>query len=337
MSELFTGPALESAMSAATSGDTGASASADPSTAAAGASPADSGAPTTEAAAGAGQTATSVDSTETPKDATTQGPIPFAAHKTALDNARTKAAQEVEARYAWATQIPQEHRSTVGDFYGLMDRAPVQAAETLIRTIAADPRHAPALRSLFGKLLGTNRAASSPAPTAAPAPSSAALPEPDFEDGQGNTFYSAGAMKKAFDALRADLTASFAKEYGPIKQDFRTRAQREAAARAEAQATREAADWAEREYAEVQTYPHFTRYETEIAKAMEADESLTAERAYIRIVVPKLSQQERQAVAESLHDKVNAAGIQPHATTAVAKPPKDFKEAFERLPASTFG
>lgn len=334
MSELFTGSALEAAASETpASADTSAP---DPSTAAAGALPA-ADADATRQAAPDGSVTPPADPNQAPKDKT--GPIPFDAHKTALENARLKAAQETEAKYAFAQSIPEQHRPTVGQFYQLLDTEPTNAVEVLIRTIAADPQHAPKLRSLFGKLLG-NRA-SNPTPTPQPngvAPNNGgAIPDPDFEDGQGNAFYSAATMRKAFDALRQSITADIAKQYGPVVTDYRTRQQREQAAREEATAKQEAATWAEQRYAKVKAWPHFEAHEAEIAAAMAADESMDEADAYVRIVVPKLSQVERQAVVTSMHDKASAAGLNPNnPASAVPGRPRSFAEGFAAVPASVW-
>lgn len=333
MPEMFTGGGLEAAVSAASADTTAAaeSTSVDSTNAAADVSSA-AGVATTGQAATDESTATTQVDPATQAQTTKTGPIPFETHKTALENARTKAAQEVEGQYAWAKSIPEPHRQTVSQFYQLLDAEPTQAVEVLIGQIAADPQHAPKLRSLFGRLLG-NRAAN-PQTSSQPA-NGGGLPEPDFrDDTTGASFYSAERMKDFVSAIEARITTELSKKYGPLEQDFRTRQQRAADDRAKA----DAASWADKEYARISQYPHFTEHQAAIGAAMEANPELGVQDAYIQVVIPKLQQQERQSVVASLHDKANASGINPaNPATATQKAPRNFEEAFAQLPASAIG
>lgn len=339
MSELFTGGGLEAAASAASAPVAADTSVSTPTPAAADASSA-AGTATTPPAASDGTTGTTTtDPAAQPQQTTPtpKGPIPFEAHKTALDNARLKATQEAEAKFAWTQTIPEQHRPTVSQFYQLLDTEPTQAVEVLIQQIAADPQHAPKLRSLFGKLLG-GRNAPQPA-TGQPAVNNGTrgLPEPDAfgEDERGNRipFYSAAVLPQVVEAIKRDLSAQFEREVGPLKQDYRSRQDREA--QAEQKRTSDA--WAEKEYARIAQYPHFTEHEQEIAAAMQADDTLGVQDAYIQIVIPKLQQQERKAVVTGLHDKANASGINPaHPSSAAQAPPRSFEEALARVPASAW-
>lgn len=335
MSELFTSGGFETAAASLSAPAAAATPSADSSPAAAGASPTPGAATTVQTASEGIPPVTTPAVPETATATATQtaekppGPIPFDVHKTALENARTKAAQETETKYGWAAAIPEQHRDTVGTFYRLMDGDPTQAVEVLISTIANDPQHAPKLRSLLGRLLGTRQPGQA-APTGG-------FPEPDTEgvDDQGNRIplYSAAKFREAIEHVKRELSA----QVQPLQQDFRTRQQQEQAAQAEADVRRDAQTWAEQRYATISAWPHYKANEAAIAAAMQADPSLTEGDAYISVVVPKLSSQERQSVVASMHDKAAASSINPATPTSGASPrPKTFQEAFARLPAGSF-
>ena len=327
MPESFSGGEIASAMSAASAvADPVASPAADPSTAAAGVLPASDPASTSQAVTDA------VSSTTDPTQTTVEkpkGPIPFDAHKTALDNARTKATQETEAKFGWAAKIPEQHRATVGEFYQTLDTEPVMAIEALISTAANDPDQAPKLRSLLGRLLGNRAPVERPTEGRQPV-KAGALPAADFQDEQGNTFYSAKKMSEFADALEARIDAKYANELRPLKTDLQTRSQRELQAKQQ----RDADQWAETRYAKISQWPHFKAHEKAILAAMDAGEEVGD--AYIQIVVPQLSQTERTSVVADLHAKANASSINPgNPASAVNGHPKDFAEAFAQLPAGS--
>lgn len=329
MDTTITGEAIGTAMSAASTASEPSVSTPDPSLVAAGASPAAVTA-TTPPAATEGSTTTVIDPANPQQTTATEkkGPIPFEAHDTALKNAREKTRQEVEAQYAWAKGIAEPHRQTVSQFYQLLDTEPTQAVEVLIREIANDPDHAPKLRSLLGRLLGSRHV--SPAQ-----PSADALPEPDVigKDDAGNdiSLFSASSIPQLVAAIEARIAKQFEQKYGPLEQDFKTRQQRAAEAKRYANAVTDA----NAIYAEVSQYPGFKEHEQAIAAAMTTHD-WDIERAYNRVVVPLLGTQARKDVVASLHDKAAAAGNPPNAASAAASRPKTMAEGFSQLPASAF-
>ena len=205
------------------------------------------------------------------------------------------------------------------------------AIESLILTAANDPDQAPKLRSLLGRLLGNRAPIEKTAETRQPV-KAGALPEPDFQDEQGHTFYSAGKMKELAEAIEARIDAKYANELKPLKTDLQTRAER---ARQE-KVQQDADKWAEARYAKVSQWPHFKAHEKAIADAITNDPELDVGDAYIQIVVPQLSQTERTSVVADLRDKASASSINPgNPASAVNGHPKDFAEAFAQLPAGT--
>lgn len=324
MPELFTGESVAAAMSApAPTTETAAS---DATSTGAGASPA------TETAA----TAPPVPEASTPAvDATATTPAqPKVAEPPAekwpqiLANARTKASEETEAKYGWAKDVPEQHRPTVGQFYGLLERDPAKAVEVLVHTTANDPQHAPALRSLFGRLLG-NRAVVAPA--SQPPPQAQGFPDADAEgvDDTGHRIplYSATRMKDVVAHIKREISADFSKTLEPIQSDFQTRQQRDQ----QIAMQRDADTHAQKVYTRVSAYPAFREHERAIAAAMTADPTLDVTEAYVQIVVPKLQQVERSNVAARLHAKTEAASLNPAGGTLPAKArPRSFQEAIER-------
>lgn len=298
----------------------------DPSTTAAGVLPASDPASTSQAVGDVVPATTDPVTTAEPK-----GPIPFESHKTALENARTKATKETEAKFGWAAKIPEQHRATVGEFYQTLDTEPVMAIEALIATAANDPDQAPKLRSLLGRLLGNRAPVERPTETRQPA-NVGAIPEPDFQDESGNQFYSAARMQAALKALESRIDAKYANELKPLKTDLQTRSEQDLQAKQKA----EADAWAEARYAKIGQWPHFKAHEGAIADAITNDPDLDVADAYIQIVVPHLSQTERTSVVAGLRDKANAASINPgNPASAVNGRPKSFAEAFAQLPAGT--
>lgn len=311
MPELFTAESVAAASAPAPASE---SVSADASTTEAGASPAAETAATAPSATDA-TTLPAADAAAVPlvTQPAKQGPIPFEAHKTALDNARTKASAETEAKYGWTKDIPEQHRATLGQLHALLDSDPTTAFDGLLRTIANDPRHAPALRSWFGRQLSMARGPQPNAqPSGQPQPQQAqSFPEADAEgvDDAGNRIplYSATRMKDVVAHLERSIEAKFSTALKPMQADFQTRQQREQ----HAAAVQDAQTHAEKVYARVSAYPEFKTHEKSIAEAMSADPTLDVTEAYVQIVVPKLQQVERSKVAASLHAKTDAASLNP--------------------------
>ena len=332
MTELFTGSAIESAVSAAnaSAAATDETAASTASSTAAGADPVEGTATTQPAAEAQPGTDTTQPQQQTAKtDEQKKGPIPFPVHETALANARAKERAEVEGQYAWAKGIDERHRGTVQEFYRLLDGAPDQAAERVIVTALSDPQHASAMRSMLGRLLGT-RGTGQPA---ARQDTGGGLPDPDYEDqATGAKFLSYERIPELVDAIERRIEAKYSSRLGPLEQDHRTRQQRAE----EAERQREARDWAAAEHARIaKEYPHYAEHETEIGQAMEADPDLTVQEAYIRIVVPKLSALELKKVVADQQHKSSAASINPQGSTAGAlPPPKTFEEGFARMAGS---
>lgn len=324
MTESFTGDIVAAASAPSAAVVAEASPASPPSPTAAGVIPATDAAPISQAAATDSPTIADPGAA-----APTVGEPPKEKWPTILENARTKAVQETEAKYGWAASIPEAHRATVAEVFQAADSNPTVLLDLVVQTARQDPAHAHAVRSWFGRMLGTRAQAADPGQT----PRSAAVPEPDFQDEQGHTFYSADRIRELTAAIETKLDAKYAAALQPFRTDLATR---ETRAR-EARDQHDANAWAEQRYATVSQWPDFTTHEAAIAAALAANPDLDVGDAYIQIAVPHLSQQARTAVVHDLRDKVNAGAINPAAPTSGAQtPPRDFREAFERLPAAAW-
>lgn len=178
------------------------------------AAPQDTTDPATEAPAATAQAETAKPEGELSPSAK-EGPIPFAVHKTALDNARTKERTAVEAEwqpYAWAKSVPRESLEHMSNIAQRMTADPLGFLESYEKELLDHPTYGPQLRSRAGRTLAGAR---SQAPDA----------EPDADvqitDAQGNVTgltYSAKQLAQRDAWRERQLLAKVEQTYGPIKQ-----------------------------------------------------------------------------------------------------------------------
>lgn len=243
----------------------------------------------------------------------TPGPMPFAAHKTALDNARLKARAEVEQEFRTTYGDPQSIRQATQWFeHARRDR--IGFVTNLVQEALADPELAPYITSLAGRTLGGNR----PQP---PAQASAQPPAPDFQDGQGNQFYSAKALQAREDWNKAQLTQEILSQIQPDLEQVRSeRAQREQQA-VETQLKQTMTG----HLTDARQWPLFTEHEAAIKAALlqapltsghPAEEALLLRRVYDRVVGPHLRSHSEASVVASLRERANASSLNPAATGA---------------------
>lgn len=239
-----------------------------------------------------------------------KGPIPFEVHDTAVKNARTKGAAEaraqVEQEYAsikqWATKAATDRVGFLRD---------------VISEALQDPTLGPQIRSLAGQTLNGGR-------TSAPAEA----PKPDFQDGQGNQFFSAKTQEARDQWLIAKVKAEILGEVQPDLDQVRSEREQKAIAEAEAHRDREMKS----HIAEAKKLPHFDKFKAEIhaaAAAMPltdghpASEAQVLNRAYWQVVGPRLSELEQQKVMKDLQSRANASSLNPASTGAPSGIPKN--------------
>lgn len=240
----------------------------------------------------------------------TQGPIPFAAHKTALDNARLKATQDAQTTFdrdfGWAKSVPRESLERFSSIAQRMSSDPIGFLGDFVKELESHPVHAASLRSQAGRLLAGGRTQPQ-----------AEMPTPDVQivDAQGNvtgTTYSADQLAKRDAWTRSQLLAEVNKELQPIKEE-REKKVAQAKATESIQRAEKAADQRMSRADQIldgnkDLYQH-------VANLMASDPSLEVEDAALQVrkahILPALQGKAQTALLESLKTKANAQGVNP--------------------------
>jgi hypothetical protein len=189
-------------------------------------------------------------STEPTKPA---GPIPFDVHKTALDNARSKAVEEWKQKYGWAEQVNQQDLQEAIRIAQLSTRDPIAYAQELINDLQQHPTYGPSCARWPRAALAQARGQQPQAETE---------PQPDLpiqlEDGRVVHLYSAEQQAKREAFLQKQWMQSVQQELQPLKQTHEhLQAQR-------AELRQAAGDYPLRHatYQDVQTWPGWIRKRT---------------------------------------------------------------------------
>lgn len=266
--------------------------------------------------------------TEPSTDPASAGPIPFDRHKAALENARVKAAEEASAKwreqYGWAEQIPREQLETWSQTAQQMAADPVGFLQKFQAELLTHPVYGPQLKSAAARTLGQRQAAQD----------DDAEPQPDLETEDRTPVFSAKRLaewhawnarqqEKKFDERLAPLQAAHAQQ-----QEHR---QRELIEHASDQ-------FAQRELQAVKALPYYEDYKAEIKAAFAAmpqpEHPLAygamLRDAYLKVVVPQLSQKERSAVLADFKARGSASTASPSRPSSSAPIP-DSKRPLEDL------
>lgn len=218
----------------------------------------------------------------------------------------------------WAQTIPAEHAPVVAQLYQNLARDPVgtliQEAEAL--AASGDPNAAQALRSAAARWLRAGRQPNAP-------PEVDLTPALQSEDGRA--VYTADQVQAIIDQRVQSRVDELMQKLQPLEADVQERKVQQMAqeirSRAKAKADK------------IRAYPHFAQHKDAIVQRMKADASVSAEEAYIEIVLPHLTAAEQKRVVQNLHAKAQAGSVTPGrapaATTAPA--PTSFREAFEQV------
>lgn len=265
----------------------------------------------TSAQPGAATTEPAAEST-IPNADSSQGPIPFLAHKTALENARTKAVEDWKGKYGWAEQVnPQEFQQLQQIAKHFQGGDPITGLQNLIAEIRKDPQHDAALRSLAAREMGRRTQA----------PQSQTKPLPVFQLEDGSTV--------DLNALKAEWQQEVEQKFTPFTQTVE-QLQTERKAAADAQ---QAHQYFTTTYADVQTWPGMQDLANQKAVGEELKQyvirdddpreiALALNAAYRKVVLPKLGQASRQAAFNDIHQKAQANTVSPTASSAGT--PQDF-------------
>lgn len=244
------------------------------------------------------------------------GPVPLDVHTRSLENARQKERQAVE----------QEYRQRYASLENLMpyaqqfstDRAAFLA--TVISEALEDPQLAPQIRSLAGRTLGGSRAGTGLDPTGA-------APSPDFQDGQGNQFYSAKAQQGRDEWLIAKVKADILGEVQPQLAQVETVAKREQ----QREAIQKQTQWRDQTLVKARSLPYFKDHEADIKRVYlglpqtsghPAEEAAALREAYDLVVLPKLSQLEHDKAVASMKSRATASTLNPASTSSPGGVPK---------------
>lgn len=257
---------------------------------------------------------------EVPADASAQPPaksgfISTVDHLKANENIKTRTAaetrqaveQEYRQKYAPIEALSQEYHTNRQGFIA-----------RIVNEALRDPDLAPQIRSLAGQTLRGGQAA----------PASHEAPPPDFQDGQGNQFYSAKAQQARDQWLIQQVRDQVLGEVEPALQ---TTAELKAEREAE-QANTQLKQVMSSHLSDARTWPHFTEHEAEIKQFLAtapltsghpAEEALLLRKAYDRIVGPKLSALEQKRIVADLQSRAHASTLNPASTGAPSGIPKN--------------
>lgn len=256
-----------------------------------------------------------------------QGPIPFDVHTRSMDNARAKERATVEQEYQQKYGHP-EVVSRAVEWFTNAARDRVGFLSQVISEAMADPQLAPQVASLVGRTLGSTRGTGT---GRAPAPMGDQPPPPDFQDGQGNQFYSARAQQARDEWLMAKMREDILGEVAPnletvqqLQQERQLEQQRQVVQSQMLGHLNEART----------TWPQFREHEAEIKAALAkapltgghpAEEAVLLQRIYRQIVGPKLDAIQQQKWIAELKSRANAGSINPSATGAPSGIPKNVR------------
>jgi hypothetical protein len=253
-----------------------------------------------------------------------KGPIPFDVHERSMQNARAKERAAVEQEYQQKFGHPQIVERAVAWFANAaQDRVGFLA--NAITEAMADPQLAPHVASLVGRTLGNTRQGRTPAAPAGPQP-----PPPDFQDGQGNQFYSARAQNARDEWLIARVREDI---MGDVQPQLQTVEQMQQERQMEQQRA-EVQHVMLGHLAEARTWPQFKEHEAEIKAAIAqapltgghpAEEAVLLQRVYRQVVGPKLDQIQQQKWLAELKSRANAGSVNPAATGAPVGVPKNVR------------
>ena len=231
----------------------------------------------------------------------TEGPIPFPVHKTALENARIKAVEEWRQQHGWAEQVDRAsvlEAERLGSLYR-QDRAGY--VRQLLTEAAQDPTLAPVVRSEAARILGARHAQ--------PVDLSPDVPVLDEHGNVVTQTLSADRIQARIDAAVAKALGTFGETVKPLLTE---REQRQAEAQAAEQARQLEVDVSDLYAEAIDVLPHFKEHEVAIAQVMDTipgDPAKAMRQAWKQVVGPLLSAKAKADVLDSFNKKVAAQTV----------------------------
>ncbi len=247
-----------------------------------------------------------------------KGPIPFEVHHTALENARKKERDALQAQYAWTQGLnPDEVKNALG-WRQAAQSDPTRFLSEFIAEGLANPQIRPTILSLLGQSLNQ-------AKPQGPKPGD--LPKPRFQttDDQGNAVpvYTAEDIQTLTQSLREQLRQEMQEKVAPFEQ------QRQLAETKERLTT-----WRTSTLSEMEALDGYKDHEAEIKAVYAAmpptKGGLEAEahalfRAYTQVVIPHLKQSGQDATLAKLKRDAAATTLNPSSSGLVASNTKQFR------------
>jgi hypothetical protein len=239
------------------------------------------------------------------------GPIPFDVHKTALENARTKAVEEWKQRYGWAEQVSQQEFQQIAQMAQKASADPIAYLQDFIKDLQTHPTYGAQLKSLAAKALSQR----SQGPDMTPL-------QVQMEDGRTVPLYSADQIA----ALKSQWLSEAKQEFQPFTQTLEQLQTEKAAAAQE----RAVAQYVQTTHADVATWPGMEDKASQVKVAeylsrMDIDDdpravTLALNEAYRKVILPTLQQAERRTVLSNIHQQANANTVNPaHTSTRAPK------------------
>jgi hypothetical protein len=268
-------------------------------------------------------TAATVPSSDTPPDISTDpasaGPIPFDRHKSALENARTKAREEAltewRSQHGWAEQVPREQFESFSQTAQQMASDPVGFLQRFANELQNHPVYGPQLKSQAARTLGQRQAAQQ----------NDAEPQPDLETEAGEAVFSAKRQQEWRAWHDRQLEKKFDERLAPLQE---THAQVQEARQREL-IDHASGQFASQQLATIKALPGYTEHAAEIkaefAKMPPPDHpmgyAVQLRDAWIKVVVPKLDQTSRAKALAEMNAKGLASTASPTRPSASAPLP----------------
>jgi len=282
-------------------------------------------APSTDSSSAPTETAATAQAETSPTESA--GPIPFTAHKTALENARLKAREAAQAefqqQYGWAMQTDRaavEEAARIGRTYATDKPGFIRQ---LLAEATTDPELAPLVRSEAARVLGMRQQAQ---PQPAPIDLSPDIPVMDQDGRVVAQTYSHERLQQVVQKAIEDFAS---RELSPIKQDYQSRQQEQQAQKAQQELQTAVSDI----YSEAtDVLPGFKEHEAEIAQAfatIPGDPAKALRAAWKQVVGSKLASAD-QVKADTLKDlqtKAAASAVNPaSAVIPTTQRPRSFND-----------
>lgn len=253
--------------------------------------------------------------------------IPYSRVKKIVERAEKEAADKARKEFEGTSQPKvTEYETKIKDYEGRLQK--VAEFEQLIEYRPQEFLNflsgLPAYKEFFdyiNKLAAQpQQAQATPAQEAYLDPST--MPQPDETLADGSKVYSLAGLAKRDEWLAKQVEAraikaaedKIAKRYEPIEQQWQAEQRRQ-----------QAIPLIQKQIAEARTWPHFADHEAEIIEVLKADQNITLDGAYRKVltekVLPKL-QQDREAQRRDILDELKKKPIATAAPTNPIKPAK---------------